>query len=109
MALFDSSLMLRHLQKPVLADGIWAKLSSNPTSGPEGDIHHVLDGGALLHRIPWPRGLELHATVIGRRLGSTILEESRLMFEQVRYLTDSHVALAWIQGESRSYKPFVSC
>ena len=47
--------------------------------------------------------------MIGSRLGSTILEESRLTFERVRYLTDSRVALAWIQGQSRSYKPFVSC
>ena len=31
------------------------------------------------------------------------------MFERVRYLTDSRVALAWIQGESGSQKPFVSC
>ena len=27
----------------------------------------------------------------------------------MRYLSDSRVALAWIQGESRSYKRFVSC
>ena len=38
--------------KPVLADALWPKLSSNTTSGPEGDVQHVLDGGALLHRIP---------------------------------------------------------
>ena len=31
-------------QKPVLADAIWAKLTSNATSGPEGDVRHVLDG-----------------------------------------------------------------
>ena len=45
--------------------------------------------------------LELQAAVIGSCLGSTILEESRLMFERVRYPTDSRVALAWIQGKSR--------
>ena len=56
VALFDSFLTLRQPQKPVLADALWAKLSSNATSGPEGDAQHALDGGALLHRIPWPRG-----------------------------------------------------
>ena len=56
VALFDSSLTLRQPQKPVLADALWAKLSSNATSGPEGHAQHALDGGALLHRIPWPRG-----------------------------------------------------
>ena len=27
----------------------------------------------------------------------------------MRYLSDSRVALAWIKGETRSFKPFVSC
>ncbi|XP_073240418.1 uncharacterized protein [Porites lutea] len=52
-------------QKPVLADAIWAKLSSNATSGPEGDVQHVLDGGALLHRFPWPRGSVTYQDICG--------------------------------------------
>ena len=55
----------RQPQKPVLADAIWAKLSSNATSGPEGDVQHVLDGGALLHRIPWPRGSATYQDICG--------------------------------------------
>ena len=55
-ALFDSSLTLRQPLKPVLADAMWAKLSSTATSGPERDVQYIFDGGALLHRIPWPRG-----------------------------------------------------
>ena len=47
--------MLLQPQKPVLADAIWAKLPSDP-AGPTGEVQYVLDGGALLHRIPWPRG-----------------------------------------------------
>ena len=54
-SLFDSSLMLPKLQKPALVDAIWAKLPSVAT-GPKGEVQYVLDGGALLHRIPWPRG-----------------------------------------------------
>ena len=46
--------------------------------------------------------------MLGSRLGRTIQDESRFEFERVRYLTDSRVALAWIQGQTRSYKPFVS-
>ena len=34
-----------------------AKLSCNVPSEPGGDVQHVLDGEALLHRIPWPRGV----------------------------------------------------
>ena len=63
---------------------------------------------APLKELCIPR-LELQAAAIGSRLGSSILEESRLTFGRVRYLTDSHFALAWIQGESQSYKPFVFC
>ena len=50
---------------------------------------------APLKELSIPR-LELQAAVIGSRLGSTILKESRSTFERVRYLTDSRVALAWI-------------
>ena len=52
--------------------------------------------------------LELQAAVIGSHLGRTIQDESRFEIEKVRYLTDSRVALAWIQGQSRNYRPFVS-
>ena len=38
-ALFDSSLTLRQPLKPVLADAMWAKLSSTATSGPERDVY----------------------------------------------------------------------
>ena len=52
--------------------------------------------------------LELQAAVIGSRLGKTIQQESRFEFERLRYLTESRVALAWIQGQTCNYKPFVS-
>ena len=63
---------------------------------------------APLKELTIPR-LELQAAVIASRLGKTITEESRVNFERVRYLSDSRVVLAWIKGETRSYKPFVSC
>ena len=46
--------MLLKPKKPALADAIWVKLPSDAT-GPKGEVQYVLDGGALLHRIPWPR------------------------------------------------------
>ena len=45
-------------QKPALADAIWAKLSSDAT-GPKDEVQYVLDGGAVLHWIPWPRGFKI--------------------------------------------------
>lgn len=62
---------------------------------------------APLKELTIPR-LELQAAVLASHLGQSILEESCLKFEMVRYLSDSRVVLAWIQGQSLSYKPFVS-
>jgi hypothetical protein len=53
--------------------------------------------------------LELQAVVLASRPAKTILEESRFHFTRIIYFTDSLVVLAWIQGQSRCYKPFVSC
>jgi len=56
-ALFDCSLLPRQANKPALADAIWTITKNNQTGGPTGNVDFVLDGGALLHRVPWPRGI----------------------------------------------------
>ena len=53
--------------------------------------------------------LELQAAVLGSRLAKAIQEETRLKTLRTMFFSDSRVTLAWIQGLSRSYKPFVSC
>ncbi len=56
-ALFDSSLLLREADKPALADAIWKACECEaPADISEDGIEYVLDGGALLQRIPWSRG-----------------------------------------------------
>ena len=54
-ALFDSSGLMREADKPQLANAIW-----NMGECGEGDIPKdcafVVDGGSLLHRIPWVQG-----------------------------------------------------
>ena len=50
-ALFDSSLF----PEALLANAIWALLTPN-IPGITGDTQYVLDGGALLQRIPWTHG-----------------------------------------------------
>ena len=56
-ALFDSSLLLREADKPALADAIWKTCECKvPADISEDGIQYVLDGGALLQRIPWSRG-----------------------------------------------------
>ncbi|XP_046863526.1 uncharacterized protein LOC124457296 [Xenia sp. Carnegie-2017] len=54
-ALFDSPLTLRQPQKSNLADTLWEMLSPDAKAGPVGETKFVIDGGALLHRVPWPK------------------------------------------------------
>ena len=49
-ALFESKNMLLSANKSLLADALW---SPSCFSEPCPDVTYVLDGGALLHRIPW--------------------------------------------------------
>ncbi|XP_068675446.1 uncharacterized protein [Montipora foliosa] len=79
-ALFDSPFMLRQPQKPALADALWAKLTPEAKTQPEGKVQHVLDGGALLHRVPWPRGsptykevCDLYCTYVQKKYGRAIV------------------------------------
>lgn len=56
-ALFESPLLLREAHKPALADAIWDLCGPDvPADIPDNVTQHVLDGGALLQRIPWCRG-----------------------------------------------------
>ena len=54
-ALFESSSLSLQLNKAVLADYLWKSMKEEQRN-PSGDVQYVLDGGALLHRVPWPRG-----------------------------------------------------
>ena len=41
--------------KAVLADYVWKSIKEEQRN-PSGDVHYVVDGGALLHPVLWPRG-----------------------------------------------------
>lgn len=62
---------------------------------------------APLKQLTMPR-LELQAAVIASRLAKSIQEESLILFEDVKFFTDSAIVLAWIKSPSRGFKPFVS-
>lgn len=56
-ALFDSSLLLREANKPALADAIWKHTGPDVSADNIVDgCQYILDGGALLQRIPWSIG-----------------------------------------------------
>ena len=54
-ALFETPDLLHEAKKLTLADSIWTSARQKSASLPE-SAQFVLDGGAFLHRIPWPRG-----------------------------------------------------
>ena len=56
---------MRSANKPALADAIWA-LMPKYVVGPTGQGQYVLDGGSLVHRIPWQRSRT------GGRAGPTV-------------------------------------
>ncbi len=53
-SLFEDKVTLRLANKAALGDALW-KLMPPDQQSPAGDITYVLDGGALLHRIPWKK------------------------------------------------------
>ncbi|CAG2250734.1 unnamed protein product [Mytilus edulis] len=57
-AMFDTSGAMREPQKSNLAEALWAigDCSAEYVTSTT-DVQYVLDGGSLLHRIQWPRGV----------------------------------------------------
>ena len=54
-ALFEAPELLHEAQKSTLADAIWT-MTGKKDGNVGKDVLYVLDGGALLHRLPWIRG-----------------------------------------------------
>ena len=54
-ALFDRSSLPWEADKPALADALWKRVDNEKEVLPD-SVHYVLDGGALLQRLPWSRG-----------------------------------------------------
>lgn len=76
-ALFDSKTMIKVANKSTLLDAMWDANLQNP--GPSEERQYILDGGALLHRIPWTRGntwdeiLQIYTQYVSRRYGKAIV------------------------------------
>src|SRR6267154_2035946 len=59
-SLFDDSLLPRKANKSALANAMWVKVegSKGTAETAVSDPLYVLDGGALLHRLPWSLGMQ---------------------------------------------------
>ena len=77
-ALFETPELLLEAQKSTLADSIWSAVNPKMTSVPE-NVRFVLDGGALLHRIPWARGstfgciLKSYTDFVAKNYGAAVI------------------------------------
>ena len=58
-ALFETTNVLLSSNKAALANAMWKQVPDMPN--PETPARYVLDGGALLHRIPWHSGEKFDA------------------------------------------------
>ena len=92
-ALFDDTLMPRAPPKAVLPNAIWTCLLPD-IAGPTGEVQHVLDGGALLHRITWPHGFPtyqdicaLYCDYVSRNFGSAIVVFDGYRIPSTKYTT----------------------
>ena len=92
-ALSDDTLMPRAPQKAVLANAIWTRLPPD-IAGPTGEVQHVLDGGALLHRITWPHGFPtnpercaLYCDYLWRNFGPAIVVFDGYRIPSTKYTT----------------------
>ena len=56
-ALFDRYELPREANKSQRADAVWEVTKSVPTKVPSDKTHFVIDGEALLQRIPWQHGI----------------------------------------------------
>ena len=63
-ALFECPGLLNEAQKPALASAIWTSARQEEESIPK-KVQFVIDGGALLHKIPWVRGSTFKSIIQG--------------------------------------------
>ena len=76
-ALFESSSLPLQPNKPVLANALWKSIHESQQE-PSENVQYVLDGGALLHRLPWPLDpymmmCQMYVNHVKQRYGTAVL------------------------------------
>ena len=77
-ALFESSSLPSQPNKPVVANALWKSIHESQQE-PSEDVQYVLDGGALLHCLPWPQGsiyddvCQMYVNHVKQRYGTAVL------------------------------------
>ena len=99
-ALAETPELLHEAQKSTLADTLWTTANPNAASIPD-NVRYVLDGGALLHRIPWSRGASYESILETYSKNSQIRAARFFMTKQMQTFSLSKRQLSqhpqWIQ------------
>ena len=78
-ALFDAYSLPWTANKPSLAEALWKVVEKVNGQELPSDVHYVLDGGALLQRVPWSKGetfeavCERYVEYVSRRYGKATI------------------------------------
>ena len=78
-ALFETKHVLLKANKPALAKAIWDLIPQGDRPDKPSNCQYVLDGGALLHRIPWQIGdtyksiLQRYTSYVKKRYGKAVI------------------------------------
>ena len=78
-AMFETSGIFRKANKPALADAILKSITMSDTLPTENFVQYVINGGSLLHQIPWKRGMKyseifkLYTEYIRKKYNSAIV------------------------------------
>lgn len=81
-SLFGGSGFPREANKHTLTEFLWSSEESTPASLPCENIKYILDGGSLLHRLPWPKGssytdlVEMYVNFVSRKY-----EDANIIFD----------------------------
>jgi len=76
-ALFEAKSLMRPANKSSLAHSLWTKMQ-RPSSCPS-NVQFILDGGALIHKLPWTKGetweeiMLMYCNYVGKKYGQAIV------------------------------------
>ena len=91
-ALFESKGLLNEPQKATLADALWSTVQNQDVSIPT-QAKYILDGGSLLHSIPWKTGstfsslLQAYTGYVLRKHGKAVVVFDGYQMSSIKDMT----------------------
>ena len=110
-SIFASNYLPLMASKSTLADALW-KIIKCTQRRPCGKVQYILDGGALLHCLPWPRGStfenirQMYVTYVTQKYGNAVIvfdgysENQTTKHEKNKGMFWSNCTFYWRNGNS---------